>query len=50
MIEKNVPFTMMAYPNSDHSISFDGARKHLFAAITEFMLTSLKGQHQQQQE
>jgi dipeptidyl-peptidase-4 len=42
LINKNKQFSVMIYPNRDHGIRGDNARRHIFTLITNFLLENLK--------
>ncbi len=42
LISKNKQFSVMIYPNRDHGIRGDNARRHIFTLITDFLLKNLK--------
>ncbi len=42
LISKNKQFSVMIYPNRDHGIRGDNARRHIFTLITNFLLQNLR--------
>lgn len=42
MVEANVQFDLMLYPNKNHFINGGNTRYHLFSGITDFLLENLK--------
>ncbi|MCP2620890.1 prolyl oligopeptidase family serine peptidase, partial [Candidatus Aminicenantes bacterium AC-334-E05] len=42
LIKENKQFSVMIYPNRDHGIRGDNARRHIFTLITNFLLENLK--------
>ncbi|MCP2604562.1 S9 family peptidase [Candidatus Aminicenantes bacterium AH-873-B07] len=42
LISENKQFSVMIYPNRDHGIKGDNARRHIFTLITNFLLKNLK--------